>query len=298
MKLSRRNLIRISRGKSFGEATDSSQPAKSFIVVIAFLAVVGLTMIAMAVGSAAGQSQMNVPDNADFSKFKHASAYHARLPCALCHRRDNNSALPAFPGKNNHLPCAGCHAKQFADSSSQICTICHSDAQSGSMKAFPRLSTFNMKFNHSQHVRAGGSGCVTCHKPGRGASMTIPAGLNAHNTCFVCHSSQAKSGDREISSCGVCHQLDRYVRTSQTAPAFKRGFSHEKHNQNEHLSCSDCHRVRTGLARNQVSSPQPLNHHAALISFSCRSCHDGKKAFGGDDFSACRRCHTGEAWHF
>jgi hypothetical protein len=28
------------------------------------------------------------------------------------------------------------------------------------------------------------------------------------------------------------------------------------------------------------------------------SCHDGKRAFGGDDFSACKRCHTGTAWRF
>jgi hypothetical protein len=28
------------------------------------------------------------------------------------------------------------------------------------------------------------------------------------------------------------------------------------------------------------------------------SCHDGKRAFGGDDFSACKRCHTGTRWRF
>jgi hypothetical protein len=28
------------------------------------------------------------------------------------------------------------------------------------------------------------------------------------------------------------------------------------------------------------------------------SCHNGKKAFGGDDFLVCKRCHQAGAWHF
>jgi hypothetical protein len=28
------------------------------------------------------------------------------------------------------------------------------------------------------------------------------------------------------------------------------------------------------------------------------TCHDGKRAFGGDDFTVCKRCHTGATWHF
>jgi hypothetical protein len=65
------------------------------------------------------------------------------------------------------------------------------------------------------------------------------------------------------------------------------------------LSCNECHRVRAGVVRRlQVSAPQPLNHHASPGAFSCMSCHNGKRAFGGDDFSVCKRCHTGNAWHF
>src|ERR1051326_170043 len=48
----------------------------------------------------------------------------------------------------------------------------------------------------------------------------------------------------------------------------------------------------------QVSAPSPLNHHASMRAFSCASCHNGKRAFGGDDFSVCKRCHKGSAWHF
>ena len=98
---------------------------------------------------------------------------------------------------------------------------------------------------------------------------------------------------RDISSCGVCHQPGRHVRTRETAPAFRVGFSHAKHDESEGLTCNECHRVRAGVAqRIQVTAPQPLNHHASPGAFSCVSCHNGKRAFGGDDFSVCTRCHT------
>jgi c(7)-type cytochrome triheme protein len=246
------------------------------------------------------KQQMQVPENADYSRFQHTTAYHARLPCLLCHRRETNSARPAIPGSSNHSPCAGCHIKQFADSTNAICTICHSNAQSGAMKPFPRLSSFNMRFEHARHVRIGNVGCITCHRPTRaGVAMTIPAGFNAHLTCYQCHAPGAKSGERDISSCGVCHESGSYVRTRDMAPAFLVGFSHAKHNKDARLSCNDCHRVRAGVAqRLQVTAPQPLNHHASTGALSCMSCHNGKRAFGGDDFSVCTRCHTGTTWHF
>jgi len=275
----------------------------------------GLTVLACAVVAAAciilgphsalatAKTDLLVPQEpaASYSRFKHDDPNHARLPCLLCHRRETNSARPMLPGSNDHLPCAGCHTQQFANSSGPICTICHTDAQSGKLKSFPRLSSFNMKFDHSRHARMGGGvGCVTCHRPSRaGVAMAIPAGLNAHDTCYQCHTPRAKSGDRDISSCGVCHQPGRHVRTRENAPAFRLGFSHAKHDKSEGLTCNECHRVRAGVARRiQVSAPQPLNHHASPGAFSCISCHNGKRAFGGDDFSSCKRCHTGTAWHF
>ena len=236
----------------------------------------------------------------DYSKFKHDNSQHARLPCLLCHRRENNAARPALPGKSEHAPCAGCHVKQFADSANAICTVCHSDAHSGVLKTFPRLTNFNMKFDHSRHVKMDGVGCLTCHRPSRaGVAMTIPAGVNAHVTCYQCHGPSAKSGDRDISSCALCHERGRHERIAETAAAFRLGFSHAGHDKTEGLTCNECHRVRGGVAqRLQVSGPQALNHHAAPGALSCMSCHNGKRAFGGDDFSACKRCHTKTAWHF
>ena len=252
------------------------------------------------IGATPSEQQMQVPENGDYSKFQHTTANHARLPCLLCHRREGNSARPAMPGSSNHLPCAGCHVKQFADSTNAICTICHSNVQSGTLKPFPRLRSFNMRFDHVRHGKMGGVDCATCHRPSRaGVAMTIPAGFNAHVTCYRCHGPDAKSGERQISSCGVCHELGRRVRAPEMAPAFRLGFSHAKHNQDEGLNCNNCHRARTVVAqRFQVTAPQPLNHHASPGALSCMSCHNGKRAFGGDDFSACKRCHTLDTWHF
>lgn len=270
-----------------------------FVLAISAAVVFGIAAVSHPVLAENETSLLEPPAPTDFSKFRHDNQNHTRLPCLLCHRRETNAARPTLPGSNGHLPCAGCHAQQFAETSGPMCNICHTDAPSGKLKGFPRLSSFNMKFDHGRHAKTN-SGCATCHRPARaGVAMTIPSGLNAHVTCYQCHSARATSGDRDISSCGVCHQPGRHARMSVNAASFRVGFSHAKHNQSEGLTCNECHRVRAGAARrNQVSAPQALNHHASPAAFSCMSCHNGKRAFGGDDFSVCKRCHTKAAWHF
>jgi len=236
---------------------------------------------------------IDVFSQADYSRFKHDNPNHSRLPCLLCHRRESNAPRPAMPGAAAHAPCAGCHAKEFSNAGNQICTICHTDPQSGTVKPFPRLASFGTRFDHARHQS---QSCASCHRPLRGgAALSVPAGFNAHTNCFECHSSRAESNGRDISSCGTCHQLGRTARFSTSARAFRVGFSHAKHDRTEGLSCNECHRVRGGQS---ISSPQPLNHHARPRAFSCMSCHNGKRAFGGDDFSVCKRCHTGTRWQF
>ena len=233
----------------------------------------------------------------DFSQFKHDDRNHARLPCLLCHRRENNSPQPTLPGKAAHAPCTGCHAQQFSNSGSAICTICHTDVQSGKVKAFPPLRSFDVRFDHAKHTSAG---CVTCHRESRGGvALSIPSRLNAHVTCFGCHTPNAQANGQNISSCSTCHQLGRLVRASEQAAAYRVGFSHAHHASSEKLACTACHHVRAGLpVGRQVSAPSPVNHHALGRTFSCATCHNGQRAFGGDDFSACKRCHKGSAWHF
>ena len=42
------------------------------------------------------------PQDIDFSRFGHSNPSHTRLPCLLCHRRDDNSTRLSFPGKIEH----------------------------------------------------------------------------------------------------------------------------------------------------------------------------------------------------
>ena len=243
------------------------------------------------------QEQMQFPEGLDYSKFQHSSRNHSRLPCLLCHRRDSNSSVPKIPAASNHLPCAGCHAQQFSSSDSPICTICHKDVKTGALKPFPHLSSFMMKFDHSVHLKMGNVSCETCHRSSRtGVAMSIPAGFNAHATCYRCHTPRAQANGRDISSCGTCHKFGSYSRTTELAPAFKVSFSHAKHQK---VTCAECHQVRAGMPqRRQMTAPEPLNHHATGRAQSCMTCHNGKRAFGGDDFSVCVRCHTKNTWHF
>lgn len=227
------------------------------------------------------------------AQFSHSNQYHSRLPCLICHRRDDNSARLGFPGKVNHLPCAGCHAVQFNDPSSSMCTICHTNPQTGAMKRFGPLRSFGATFNHAKHMR---TNCATCHKPSqRGVAKTIPARQSAHVTCFQCHSA---SSSNAMASCSTCHQPGRLVRTPESARAFRVGFSHAKHS-GRGLNCNSCHTVRAGTARGrQVSNPVTAMHFAASRAQSCASCHNGKRAFGADDFDNCRRCHVSGSFKF
>jgi hypothetical protein len=239
------------------------------------------------------------PATADYSQFKHDNHNHARLPCLLCHRRENNSPQPTLPGKAAHAPCTGCHAQQFANQASEICTICHTDVQSGKVKSFPPLRSFDVRFDHAKHIAAGAA-CATCHRRNRGGvGLSIPSRLNAHVTCFSCHTPGAQANGSNISSCSTCHQLGRLIRTFEQAPTYRVGFSHANHDASEGLSCAGCHQVRAGLPwGRQVTAPLPLNHHAPVSRSSCATCHNGQRAFGGDDFSACKHCHKGPTWHF
>ncbi|MFN6963848.1 MAG: cytochrome c3 family protein [Pyrinomonadaceae bacterium] len=230
----------------------------------------------------------------DLSRFDHSSSYHSRMPCLLCHRRDTNSGRIGFPGKDAHSPCAGCHAPQFADSTSPICTICHTDARTGAMKRFPPLRSFATRFEHTRHARVN---CSVCHTPSRrGVALSIPSDGSAHDTCFKCHTS---SSPNSFASCGTCHVEGRPNWTSESSRAYRINFSHSRHVQGARLSCAVCHTVRPGPRGRQVSSPAPAMHFArGGGASSCYACHNGTRAFGAEDFANCKRCHQGNRFRF
>jgi c(7)-type cytochrome triheme protein len=236
--------------------------------------------------------ELPAPQNKDYSHFTHTNAYHSRMPCLLCHRRDTNATRISFPGRNGHTPCIGCHQLQFGDSGSPICTICHTNAEAGQLKGFPHLKTFGRKFVHSSHTRVA---CATCHKTNqRGAGFSIPSGPTAHNTCFSCHSSNASYA---MSSCNVCHQQGRLSRAPETSRAYRINFSHALH-VNKGMSCTSCHSVRRGAGARQVSAPAVAMHFVRAGEASCGACHNSVKAFGTSDFANCKRCHNGNSFKF
>ena len=243
----------------------------------------------------------------NYSTFKHSSPKHVTLGCMDCHKRPgDNSIRPVFP---YHPACINCHGNQFLTPGSPMCLICHSDqnASKQNVRGFPATfkESFNLKFDHSQHMTGSAkpkTGCIACHnRPlNRGAALSIPAGPSAHGQCYTCHTPGSKSGaGREIASCGVCHEMKKYGRTSTNSRTFRQAFSHAQHGARQRLDCGACHTASPGVVLGrQVSSPRGTQHFSTG-GRSCSSCHDGQRSFGGDlGFKDCRRCHTGASFRF
>jgi c(7)-type cytochrome triheme protein len=240
----------------------------------------------------------------DYSRFLHTSPGHESRKCETCHVRQTNSSIPSFPG---HKACTDCHLAQFVTPSLPLCAICHTnlEAQNPPLKAFPSSFTesFNMKFDHAQHNTGAArpqTGCAFCHTPARrGVALNIPASLSAHNQCYLCHTSGARSPvtGRDISSCATCHAQSTYVRTSTNARAFRASFSHADHGARQRLSCADCHSLAPGFPQSrQVSVPRTAEHFSSARAQSCMTCHNGRRAFGDTDFNDCKRCHQGQTF--
>jgi c(7)-type cytochrome triheme protein len=243
-----------------------------------------------------------LPQGGSFTAFSHSLPAHSGVACASCHQRANSSPQPELPG---HKACTDCHFQQFVTAGQPLCTICHTNVESSNppVKSFPSLKSFNVKFDHAQHTNGAGrpeAGCAACHAPARrGVALTIPAGLAAHQNCYQCHTPRAQSGGRDISSCGSCHAQGGYARTSTGARAFRVNFSHAAHGPRQGLNCAECHNVRAGAPQGrQVASPRPTQHFASGRAQSCMTCHNNRRAFGGDDFTDCKRCHQGPTFRF
>jgi c(7)-type cytochrome triheme protein len=253
-----------------------------------------------AAGNAAGLNGLPVEpepelgDIQNFSRFDHRSAEHGRMPCLLCHVRNDNSARLRMPSNINHQPCAACHQAQFKDPASGICTICHtSGADGGPIKSMPGLQNFTSKFDHARHVRQ--TNCATCHSTNRaGRGFSVPSGANAHVTCFRCHTAES-----QIASCDTCHVGGRPLRNTDAAKAYSINFSHSAHVRGAGLNCASCHTVLAGTAKGrQVTEPAAAEHFPLAGTTSCSSCHNNKRAFGPPNFNDCRRCHTGKTFRF
>lgn len=232
-----------------------------------------------------------VSDSA-FDKFSHEVAEHKQFECVSCHRRETKQRELEFAG---HDSCVGCHLNQFISPERAMCAICHDklEANPPTVRSFPVRfrEGFNMKFDHTAHDNGEGrpaAGCAHCHAPA-GAGKSIPAGIQAHNNCFSCHTPESKIG-----TCNVCHELAPYSRTPQSRYVFRAVFTHGDH---AGVGCGDCHSVRPGPQGRQVTNIVAQEHNNAPNS--CATCHNGSRAFSGNDpmnFSSCARCHKGSGF--
>jgi hypothetical protein len=233
--------------------------------------------------------------------FSHTSPKHASLACDACHRRTDNSARPAWPG---HKACMDCHAPEFFSPDNPLCLNCHTDVGSQHpLKEFPSIKSFNARFDHAAHSQGSArpeQGCASCHQPmRRGVALSILAGAGAHENCYRCHTPGAQSSGRDISSCATCHALGGYRRTGTGSRAYSVSFSHATHGPRQNLRCDSCHTVRAGAGQGrQVASPQPVQHFGSARAQNCMTCHNNRRAFGGDDFADCKRCHKGQTFRF
>lgn len=302
----RRSATRATPATSRNARATATRGVAAFVAALSVLAGVAFIMLA---GSGATASTANAAAGAspflrafvqggDGATFSHSTPRHASLACDSCHRRDSD-AQPRLPG---HRACTDCHLPQFMTSGSALCSNCHTNLESGNppLKAFPGLKSFNARFDHAKHLAGAArpeAGCASCHTPARrGVALSIPAGLDAHRNCYQCHTPGAQSGGRDISSCAACHSLGRYARTPTNAASYRVGFSHATHRS---MRCDDCHGVRAGEPqRRQVTEPRPAQHFASGRAQSCMTCHNGRRAFGGDDFASCKRCHKGQTFRF
>jgi c(7)-type cytochrome triheme protein len=244
-----------------------------------------------------------VPQGGEVTNFSHTIPQHASLACNSCHQRQDNSARPRLPG---HKACTDCHIQQFTTSGSPLCMNCHTSVESSNppLKAFPGLTGFNMRFDHAQHMQGSArpeQGCASCHLPARrGVALSIPAGAGAHDNCYRCHTpnAQGPSGG-DISSCNTCHVQGGYARTPTGSRAYSVSFSHASHSARQGLRCDECHQVRAGAGQaRQVASSRPTQHFGLGRAQTCMTCHNNRRAFGGDDFADCKRCHKGQTFRF
>lgn len=228
-----------------------------------------------------------------YGVFSHSVEDHKEISCDACHGREGTKLEYA-----GHSSCVGCHFREFVNSNSQICALCHTTSpdKPEEVKAFPASFNegFNMMFDHAQHSAGNArpaQGCVACHRP-QAAAQSIPAGISTHSQCFVCHTPESKIG-----SCSTCHEMAPYTRVRPRKSAvLNYVFSHADHTSRQGVNCVECHSPIVNAPQGkQIRFPVAAQHFVprnAKGSVTCAKCHNDRRAFGEANFADCKRCHT------
>ena len=140
----------------------------------------------------------------------------------LGHRRETNAARPAMPGGNGQLPLPDVTLSSSQSRAADVHDL-SPDVQAGKLKPFPRLRSFNMRFDHGRHGAGAAPVAPVVIDPhaGDGASfrqvsMLIQLLSLSHAEC--------KIRDQNISSCGALPSPGRPSRTLRR-PRLSLGFS-------------------------------------------------------------------------
>lgn len=219
------------------------------------------------------------------SNFDHAK--HSGVNCSSCHNpvgsgnKMSEITVAMHGGQANS--CATCHNEQKAFGANDFsdCRRCHQEVGGA--------TNFGVKFNHAAHAK---TNCATCHKSSGNGAFSAPEGEAAHSTCFQCHSPNKDRGSFTSSKCFQCHQIGGTNDISSPPVTTAGKFSHTKHKD---LNCSSCHTTSKG---GQINAPVVLMHKAPKTGINCATCHNNQRAFGGEDFTNCKRCHTGGNFKF
>ena len=221
------------------------------------------------------------------------------ITCDECHRV-TPAMQPTFPGADNHMPCARCHAEEFSKRDSKLCLACHEHSEPWRTNPYRMSlrpqSEFHVAFSHSDHLGRGkkgnffGEGCAACHYAEAGKPVLKRSEKNPapkHAICSQCHVGKTRPSMRE---CASCHRLGAAPAPAAGAEQSWRvaaKFAHEKHRtdvraKDAPLACEACH---DGMA--SVDAGQPATQPAMA---DCAACHDGRHAFKVTGFD-CGRCH-------
>jgi hypothetical protein len=119
-----------------------------------------------------------------------------------------------------------------------------------------------------------GVACVNCHPDAAKSIKSADNLLAKMESCRSCHE------DQLATNCTYCHTSGDTTKYAATpSPVRELVFSHQKHVENQNVSCETCHTIldKAGTATGELVPAMT----------TCIKCHDGAKVV-----SSCETCHT------
>ncbi|HNB69600.1 MAG TPA: cytochrome c3 family protein [Acidobacteriota bacterium] len=231
--------------------------------------------------------------------------------CTICHQNLDtiDAPLVSFPARKSYNTFFDVQQHQnhvnysFPDKPNEkvACAFCHPSQDKGVKVGFPGYP--ERKFDGA---------LVTLVKNGVGVAFP------AHPECYACHTEQGgkvtpgahtvQPGALGPGNCAACHPtlIDpkanppqplppgaQLLLTKISSPAYRYKFSHRDH-EVKGMKCIECHNINSSYNTSEVPQPKAKAHLAkkSVAGQGCFSCHNGKRAFGDEDFNSCERCHS------